>query len=85
MADWRTRADAAIMRAHVAIPHDATLELRTRMIDEAYPFGTREHWPYKAWLAARKAYLSRYGYRGRGSTAALSSLEQMMSRTGDTP
>jgi len=22
-------------------------------IDQAYPFGERDHWPYKAWLAER--------------------------------
>jgi hypothetical protein len=32
-----------------------------KAIDEAYPFGERAMWPYKAWLAARRKYFSRAG------------------------
>lgn len=32
------------------------------IIDAAYPFNQRSHWPYKAWLKARKTYLRDYGY-----------------------
>lgn len=27
-------------------------------IDQAYPFGERRHWPYKAWLSARKYFFT---------------------------
>lgn len=32
-----------------------------RAIDAAYPFGERAHYPYKAWLSARKAFFARHG------------------------
>jgi hypothetical protein len=32
-------------------------------IDLSYPFGERAYWPYKEWLAARKAILSAAGIR----------------------
>lgn len=31
-----------------------------KAIDAAYPFGPREHWPYKQWLAARKSFFTLY-------------------------
>ena len=60
-----SRADtarAAIWRAHDTLPEAATLKARKAAIDAAYPFGEREHHPYKVWLKERRAYLARYGY-----------------------
>lgn len=30
-------------------------------IDAAYPFGERAHYPYKAWLSARKEFFAKHG------------------------
>lgn len=30
-------------------------------IDAAYPFGERAHWPYKAWLKARRRLFPLFG------------------------
>ena len=30
-------------------------------IDKSYPFGERAHWPYKAWLDARKWFFATHG------------------------
>lgn len=64
MTDWSDIARATIGKVHQSLPEDATLADRVKAVDEAYPFGPRSHWPYKAWLKARKAYLCRYGYKG---------------------
>lgn len=61
MASWGDHARATIQRVALTIPDSATLKERKAAIDAAYPFGTREHWPYKAWCKARRAYLERYG------------------------
>ncbi len=36
------------------------VELR-RLVDKAYPFGIRAHWPYKNWLAARADLFAKHG------------------------
>jgi hypothetical protein len=59
--EWSADARAAIDRAHLTVPEDATPAERKKIIDAAYPFDRREMWPYRAWLKARKTYLSRYG------------------------
>lgn len=33
----------------------------SKAIDDAYPFGERRYWPYKAWLKARKEFLAHHG------------------------
>jgi len=77
---WSDAAKAAIQRAHQAMPEDVLLEERMKLIDAAYPFGERSCFPYKAWLKERRAYLGRYGYRGRGEKAHMSPLERMMAK-----
>ncbi|MBU4610317.1 hypothetical protein IMZ29_07115 [Achromobacter sp. GG226] len=32
-----------------------------RRIDRSYPWGPRAHWPYKAWLAARREFFEAHG------------------------
>lgn len=59
---WSDEAASVIREVHAALPKDATLAERKRAVDAAYPFGSREQWPYKAWLKARKAYLVQHGY-----------------------
>jgi hypothetical protein len=60
---WSEIARRIIAQVHVNIPEGATLKERKAAIDAAYPFGTREHWPYKAWCKARRKYLERYGLK----------------------
>lgn len=59
--DWSDDARKVIGKVHLSLPEDATFEERKKAVDAAYPFGVRQYWPYKAWLKARKAYLSKYG------------------------
>jgi hypothetical protein len=65
MSSWANSANATIARVHRELPAEASLEERTRAVDAAYPFGARTHFPYKAWLKARRAYLVKFGYRPR--------------------
>ncbi|AWB35525.1 hypothetical protein DBV39_19230 [Orrella marina] len=37
-------------------------------IDSSYPFGQRKHWPYKAWLLARKEFFAEIGLIGERKT-----------------
>ena len=64
------------------MPESATLQERTAAIDAAYPFGERAYSPYKTWLAARRGYLSRYGYVSKGRKLHESPLERLMRRAG---
>lgn len=65
MSSWRDISLSTIAAALAGLPPDATLEQKRAAIDAAYPFGQRSHWPYKAWLAARRDVLSRLGWRRR--------------------
>lgn len=56
--DWSEIARATVSAAALTVPKDATFAERKAIIDAAYPFGPRSHWPYKAWLKARRAYLA---------------------------
>lgn len=66
MSGWAESARATIAAVHFRLADDCPLAERIKAVDDAYPFGKRAYWPYKAWLKARKAYLIRYGYRPRG-------------------
>jgi hypothetical protein len=37
-----------------------------KAIDDAYPFGERAMYPYKAWLAARKRFFAEHGLPRKG-------------------
>ena len=54
---WRLRARDAIQTALVGMDLSDVAAV-TKAIDAAYPFGTREMWPYKMWLLERKAALA---------------------------
>ena len=47
---WRQRSAEVIARVRAAYPTVTGEELR-KLLRDAYPFGPREHHPYKAWLA----------------------------------
>lgn len=73
---WGQLAAEAIAVAHSTVPEGATLAQRKRIIDLAYPFGQRRHWPYKAWLAQRRKYLAPYGGHKPSPSAPLLPLFQ---------
>lgn len=50
---WRQQARLAIYKAVDASKPCTTAELK-KAIDASYPFGSREYYPYKAWLIERK-------------------------------
>lgn len=37
-----------------------------KAIDQAYPFGTRCNWPYRAWLRERRAFFADHSLPRRG-------------------
>lgn len=57
---WHDKARSVIKQIHDGLPADISFADRKRTVDAAYPFGVRQHWPYKAWLEARRAYLDRF-------------------------
>lgn len=64
---WAEIARRAIQRVNDALPDDVSLRDRIKAVDAAYPFGERSYWPHKAWLKARRAYLTHYGYFPKGA------------------
>lgn len=58
--EWSLVSRQTIERVALTIPDDTPLKERKRIIREAYPFGQRSYWPYKAWCKAQRAYLSRW-------------------------
>ena len=46
---WRQLAAPIIAKVLSQYPEDCPE--RRKALREAYPFGPRAHWPYKAWLA----------------------------------
>lgn len=66
MATWRAEAARIIAEAVVDLPPDVTLAGRIAVVDAACPSSWRRmSWPQKAWQAARRDYLVRFGYRPR--------------------
>lgn len=57
---WAETSRAAIMRVHMALPDGGTPAERKRALRDAYPFGSRTGWAYKAWLREQKKYLARF-------------------------
>lgn len=57
MSRWRKAARAAIQQALSGLPQNASHQEIKSAIDNAYPFGFRELYPYKVWLEERRAYL----------------------------
>lgn len=62
---WTDYAREVIATVDARLAASATLRERVAALRAAYPFGERKHYPYKAWLKVRRAYLFRHGYRGR--------------------
>ncbi|MBE9199081.1 MULTISPECIES: hypothetical protein [unclassified Nodularia (in: cyanobacteria)] len=57
---WRLAARQAIQKAIAATSPDDLPSLK-EAIDAAYPFSSREYYPYKVWLSERKAYFQILG------------------------
>lgn len=58
-----SRTDEArrvIAQVHATLPADISFADRRRAIRDAYPFGERAYWPYKAWCKAQREYLAKY-------------------------
>ncbi len=59
---WREHAFRALHEAHgQAVRAGLTGRELVKALDAAYPFGTRECWPYKAWLGARRKFFCQHG------------------------
>jgi hypothetical protein len=67
VSGWAARARQVIAEVHRLLPENATLAERTKAVADAYPFGPRQYWPYKAWCKARREYLGRYSYKARNA------------------
>lgn len=57
---WIEQARQHIARIDAGLPKDASLSQRKAALRNQYPFGIRSYWPYRAWLRARREYLSRF-------------------------
>ena len=60
MTTWRDNAWRVILKVDAGLPADISFAGRKRAIQDAYPYGARKGWPYKAWLQAQREYLSRF-------------------------
>ena len=78
---WRQQAAEIIAEATRALPDDTPLPYRIETVDAACPHWGGCSWPRKAWQAARRDYLVRYGYRPR--TKAQTERERAV--VGDLP
>ena len=68
---WREDAARIIAEATRDLPPETPLCDRQRAVDQARPSGwNAASWPQKAWQAARRDYLVRYGYRPRTKAQA---------------
>ena len=84
MSTWADEAGQVIAEVHRTLPETASLAERKAAVDAAYPFGRRSHWPYKAWLRARREYLRQYGYAPKSKALIESPLERLMRRARRT-
>lgn len=66
MTSWSERSRRVIGEVHASLPADATYEQRKKALREAYPFGLRAHFPYKAWCTEQRKYLARYSAKQAG-------------------
>lgn len=66
MASWYETARQHIAEVSEGFPKDMPFKERKKAIYDAYPFGTRSHFPYKAWCKAQREYLAKYDPRPAG-------------------
>ena len=56
---WFDAASGVIAEVVRKLPKDADKRTILLAVDSAYPFGSRDRWPYKKWLEARTFCLGR--------------------------
>jgi hypothetical protein len=56
---WRGYAAPIIADVLASLPADADEFTARRALRDAYPFGDREHWPYRVWLSEVRIQLAR--------------------------
>lgn len=66
---WRKSAREVIERTLAALPAGAPMKQVRQALRNAYPFGTREHYPYKCWLIEQRAALKRLGVKRAAAVA----------------
>lgn len=79
--DWSQHARETIQKVHASLPENATLDERKKALFDAYPFGDRAMWPYKAWNKAKREYLAKFD-QSIPKPKHLSPLERQMARAG---
>lgn len=57
---WRERARKVIAEVMASMPGDATLTQVQKALRDAYPFGTREHHPYKMWCSEQRIAINQW-------------------------
>jgi len=55
---WSDEARGIVAKVLAALPADTDVKAARRALRDAYPWGPREYWPYKAWCAAAKPALA---------------------------
>lgn len=68
---WKAQAASIIAEVTRDLPADMPLKERKRIVDAARPYWGGCSWPRKAWQAARRDYLVRYGYEPKTKAAAV--------------
>lgn len=67
MSTWKDRFTDYINELHQHLPENATLQDRIQYLRENIPTDARIYsHGRKSWQAARRSYLSRYGYQKQG-------------------
>ncbi len=90
MTSWRDEAWEVMgkVRAECLAKNMTPPEI-SKAIDDAYPFGERAMYPYKAWLSARKKFFEQYGLPRKGHRTQAEMLTdlvgQMQARRGWKP
>ncbi|MBW3637021.1 MAG: hypothetical protein KY445_11270 [Armatimonadetes bacterium] len=54
---WTGRSNETVTRTLAALPASATLKEAKKALSDAYPFGQRSMYPYKAWCVAVDKHL----------------------------
>lgn len=74
---WYEWAAATITRVLAeAAAQGLDAEATRRLVDAAYPFGPREHWPYRQWLRARRELLGLPGSVSASDAAKLAAWQK---------
>jgi hypothetical protein len=58
--NWTAAARRVIAEVFASLPAEAGYAVRRRALLDAYPFQTREMWPYKAWCKVQREALAPY-------------------------